>query len=333
MIFMIKKSAFFIGFILFSLISFSQSENYQAAKDQATKYKNANGLSWDKKRNALFDKKTGVIHIFLFEDGNTLLTGFPTTATEKDKFQVHLYLDDTSNSLYLLEVIGNYAPSFDIKNSADKALSLAQGTVTIKSMDFSVIGPFTDNLQLNLKELKNGSYDTKINATIKISKTTYASIGSGIIYSSLKDPSNIRKLPLPNGDTSLIADNASGQGLLTIMATYYPWGRNNLLLPGFNFKDRLGIVVGTTIGSGTTTFKNAQLGLQWDFAIGGSIVGGLNFGKQQKIQGVDYRTFKFGETPFKGNLEERKYQDWGTGFFIGVQVDSRIFSQLFAGAK
>lgn len=321
-----------ISFILIAFFTYAQSEVYQAAQIEANNYVKKSKLVKDEKRNAFFDCNGGVIHIFLFEDGNTLLTGFPTTATEKDRFQVHLYMNDTNMNDYLLEAIGNYSPSFEFKNSSDASNFQynKDNPIKIKSMDFSCIGPFTDNLQLNLKEKEGTNYQTKINATIKISKTKYASIGSGIIYSGLKNPSNIRKLPLANGDTSLIADDPKGQGYLTVMATYYPWGRNSLLLPRFfNVKDKLGIVVGTTIGSGTANFKNAQLGLQWDFVIGGSVIGGANFGKQQKILGVNYKSFKFGETPFEGNLEEKKYQDWGVSYFIGVQVDSRIFNQLF----
>ena len=87
--------------------------------------------------------------------------------------------------------------------------------------------------------------------------------------------------------------------------------------------------MGTSIGGGKSNFRNFFLGAQYDFAIGGSITFGAHYGKRQKISGLDYRDFEFGETVFSGDREKRKYTDWDLGFFIGLQADSRIFAFLF----
>lgn len=304
-----------------------EPDYYDLACQDAEVYINDNGIHWDRKRNALLDKN-GIIHIFLFENGNTIKTGFPTTATENEKYQVHLYKREGNDNTYKLEISGSYLPSFNIQNGANVEVNLEVAKQSVKKNDFSIVGPFTDNFTIILKE---GS-EAIVSTNIKVSRTIHASIGSGIIYSFLKDPSNIRTLPMPNGDTTLLADNPNGQAYLTICATYYPWGRNSLFMTSrlLDMRSRLGIVVGTSIGSSSSNFKNFQLGLQYDFAIGGSFIIGGNLGKQQRIQNINYKDFEFGETVFTGgNLDARMYSSWTIRPFIGIQVDSRIFGQLF----
>jgi hypothetical protein len=309
--------------ILFSNILVAQS--FSAARIMAMNDITALGYRYDGKRNIYYSNDE-TIHIFIYEDGNLLVAGYPTTATEKSKYQVHLYVNSSNRSNYLLEYTGSYVPTLNIQNKNE----VAAAAPTIVRVDFAIIGPFTSNLVLTIKKETNpGTYQTLSSTTIQISKTIHASIGSGLIYSSLRDPENIRKVPYSGSDSTLVADDINGRGLLTLMATFYPWGRNNLMLNSNRFKDRFGIVIGTSIGSGTSNFKNFFLGAQYDFSIGGSIVAGLHYGRRQKITGLDYNEFEFGKTIFTGNLEDKKYMQWDPGFFIGLQVDSRIFSQIF----
>jgi hypothetical protein len=325
-----KKYLLLILACLITISSFTQSANYIAARTQALTDLAAmgNNCHYNSSRNIYIDNNA-VIHIFIFEDGNLLLAGYPTTATEKNKYQIHLYLSSSNTDTYLLDYSGSYAPVLNIENSGTNALVR---TLIINSIDFSVIGPFTNNLQLTIKRKPSGStdYNTLTTTTIQISKTIHVSIGSGLIYTTLKNPSNIRKLPLgTSGDNTLIADDLHGRGLLTLFATYYPCGRNSLMIPEWNFKDRFGIIVGTSIAAGPSNFKDLFLGISYDFSIGGSIVIGGHYGRRQKILDVDYKKFKFGETQFVGDLEQKKYMGWDIGLFFGVQVDSRIFKQLF----
>jgi hypothetical protein len=309
---------------------YSQSVYFEAAKDQAKAdiVTIGNNCHYVASRNIYIDKNN-VIHIFIFEDGNLLLAGYPTTATEKDKYQVHLYLKESNNDNYRMEYTGSYSPSLNIENSGLKAFVR---TAKIKSMDFAIIGPFTNSLQLNIKRLPKTSdtWVTLSTTTIQISKTIHVSIGSGLLYSSLKNPGNIRKVPITTAgnDSTLIADDVHGRGVVTLFATYFPWGRNNLMMPGWSFKERFGIVVGTSIASSSNNFGDLFVGASYDFSIGGSLVAGVHYGRRQEINGVDYNHFKFGESKFSGNLDDNKYMNWNAGFFLGVQIDSRIFSQL-----
>lgn len=302
----------------------AQSSEFINATDSAKKYIAQNHLK--DKHNTLVDNQN-VIHIFMFEDGNLLVKGYPTVATERNKFQLHLFVTDTNKSTFLLEYEGNYSPQYDGLTSGE---GVRGGPRVIKRIDFAVLGPFTSKLTLRPLYKPKGT-STFIPLTtppvILISKTIFASIGSGMVYTSLKDPTEIRAIPLPNGDSTLIASDPNGRGMLTIMATFYPSGRNNLLLQDWTFRDRFGIVAGTGIATSRNNFKNFFLGGQFDFAVGGSVVAGVHYGERQKVVGVDYREFTFNQTKFSGNLEQ--YTRWDFGIFLGIQIDSRIFSKLF----
>lgn len=323
-------------FILWHISALAQSADYLAASRQANDDAKTLKCKRNKERN-VWISDGNIIHVFMYEDGNLLIGGYPTTATEKDVFQFHLYVRSENKDRYLLEYTGNYTPVLNIISSntapqpSSEALTMAaeEGHNVINRVDFAVLGPFTDNLVITLKHITSPISSTLISTTIQISKIIHVSVGSGIVYSSLRNPSNIKTSVKQNGDTTLLADDPNGKGILTLFATYYPWGRNSLLMPEWNFKDRFGIVVGTTIGAGSNNFQSILLGGQYDFSIGGSIVAGVHLGRRQSIYNVDYNDFKFGETKFSGSLSEKLYMAWDFGYFIGVQMDSRIFRQLF----
>jgi hypothetical protein len=321
----------FFSLLFISLTGYCQNVDFIAAQNLANTYISSSNFTIDSKYNVITDAN-GVIHIFIFEDGNLLIQGFPTTATQKSKFQVHLYVKSSNADSYLVDYIGNYIPSFNVQGTNGNVIASAGpgASPPPQRIDFAVAGPFTGNLVITLKHLTNGNYNTLVSATIKIAKTIYASIGTGAVFTTLENPTNIKTLSLPSGDTTLNADDKNGRALLTIMATFYPWGRNDLLLPSWQFKDRFGIVVGTSIANGTSHFSDMFFGGQYDFAIGGSIVTGLHYGRVQKISGIDLKHFSFGTSKFTGDLESKKYMTWLPGFFLGLQIDSRIFSQLFS---
>lgn len=325
------KKGIVLLFLLFSfIVSFSQSAEFVAAQAAANAYIRSSNLRLDNDRNVVTDG-TGTIHIFLYEDGNLLVKGIPTTATEKDKFQVHLYVKSNNADNYLVEYTGKYEPSFNVQGTNPSALGVAGNGVVLppQRIDFAIAGPYTGTLTITLKHLSGGNYNALLSSTIKIAKTIHVSIGAGPVYTSLKNPSGIKTVILANGGNTLVADDYNGRALLAVMATFYPFGKNDLMLPSWSLKDRFGILLGTAIANGTSQFSDAFFGLQYDFAIGGSIVGGLHYGRVQKVSGVNLNDFSFGTTEFQGDIETKKYMRWDLGFFIGVQVDSRVFGQIF----
>lgn len=330
---MTKRIVFLFILELFGAVTFGQSADLIAAQDEANTYVTSSGLRQDPKNNVIKDDHN-TIHIFLFEDGNSLIKSFPTTATEKSKFQVHLYVRATNKDNYLVEYIGSFNPSFNVQGTNPNPIGAADAAnasipVPPQRIDFAVAGPFTGNLVINVKHLVDGNYNGLVSSTIKIAKTIHASIGAGPIYTTLKNPSNYKTLALPNGENTLLADDNGGRALLGLFATFYPLGRNELLMP--TWYERFGVVVGTGIVNGTNKFTDAFVGAQYDFAIGGSLIAGLHYGKVERVSGIDYKNFVFGQTsyPFTGSIDDRTYTTWKPGFFVGIQVDSRVFSQIF----
>ena len=322
----------FVSNLLFvTCFAFADSTDFQRAQTMAERYIIDNHLSKLDKYNLIVDKHE-VIHIFLYSDGTPLITGFPTTASERHKFQIHLYVKRSDASYYNVEYVGNFTPLLNITGTNPIAGGAAGNKVFQPvHIPFAIGGPYTGNLTINLRKTNesNSDYTVISSATLKIAKTIHASIGVGPIYTSLKDPSNIKTFSLPNGSTTLIADDISGRAILAITATFFPWGRNDLLIPSWSLKDRIGVVVGTSLADGNSKFANALIGLQYDFAIGGSLTLGLHCGRVQRVSGIKIQEFKFGTEEFSGNLDSQKYSSWSSGFFIGIQVDSRIFAQLF----
>lgn len=315
-----------IGLILFApQIKAQSNENYNKALAEATTFIKSKNLEHISSRNIYVDKQN-VIHIFMYESGQLLLSGYPTTATEKNKFQIHLFVTDLNQFDYKFGASGSYVFSLNIDKSTEKLNS------SIERVDMEIVGPFTGTAIFDVKKIEKADrskIQTISTSNITIAKTIHASIGTGFFFSTLKDPTNIKGYRLHSGDSTLLADNANGYSTLAVMATLYPWGRNNYFIGDRGFKDRLGIVVGTNIASDAKNFKNFLLGLQYDFSIGGSLIFGLDIAKRQKIADLKYNDFVFGETKFTGIVEDRLYKKVGVGFFFGVQIDSRIFSKLF----
>lgn len=320
----------FIKAFLFFFTLFLQNAQSQTMVDAIIEAKAYNGedgtIEYNSKRNIRIDSEN-VIHVFLWEDGNTLLSGFPTTMTQRDKIQVHLYKSPATTDLFQVDIEGNYEPTVVIVGG--KALAVKSGSV--ERIDFAVHGPYTGSITIKLKsrKTKDDDYKEVISKTLKISPVINASIGTGFIYSTLRNPTNIREVPLAGGGNTLNADNTDGNATLAVMATLYPWGRNSLMLRSCSYKDRMGIVVGTYIASSSKNFKNLLVGAQYDFAVGGAIVAGVDIAERQLIRGVNYDDFEFGKTEYTGTIANDLYKKVGVGFFIGVQVDTRIFSKMF----
>lgn len=172
--------------------SFSQNENYLAARNLANAYSSSGNIRYDSKRN-IYISNDKTIHIFLFEDGNLLLGGYPTTATEIDKFQVHLFVSNSNTKDYLFEYSGVYAPILNIEYQGSNGnlltAKIAGKSIDIRRIDFAVLGPFTHNLVLTLKSrLGRADFQVLTTTTIQLSKIIHVSIGSGILFTSLKNP-------------------------------------------------------------------------------------------------------------------------------------------------
>jgi hypothetical protein len=319
----------FLFFFLLPVLTWGQTP-FQLAQNEANAEFNRRNLREDIKRNIDIDPVSNVIHIFVYEDGRVLRKGFPTTATEQNTFMVHMIYDETHAVQFDVSFSGTYSPTLNIVG-AQSVAALARGVISMKTVSSAVFGPYTGTVNITITEIGGANRKQLVSANISIAKTVHVSIGSGLVYSSLRSPSNMKKIPATLGSTDsvIVADDPNGRGLLTLFATFYPFGRNSLMLNSTRFRDRFGILIGTTIGAETGSFRDALLGMQYDFAVGGAVVAGAHYGRRLRIHDIDYRDFEFGKTIYTGKLQEQQYYDWDFGFFVGVQVDSRIFGNLF----
>ena len=121
----------------------AQPTDFDTAATAARVYIGAQQYRYNSQRNIYMDA-SNTIHIFMFEDGNLLIGGYPTTATEQDKFQVHLFVKSSNKDHYLLEYTGSFSPSLNIQNGNTKATA---ANAPPEPLNFAVIGPFTGSLQ------------------------------------------------------------------------------------------------------------------------------------------------------------------------------------------
>lgn len=279
--------------------------------------------------------KDNTVHIYVDQNGNLIETGIPTTAKENYLYQVHLLVDENSPQELAFNFIydGKYQPKFNIEKTNDIIRLNAdeeKNTPIIKEITFARIGPFTDEFSIKLeKSIKvNGAKEIKtiLDNKIQIAKLYHVSVSTGLVGTTLRNPQNIEKMQMENGDITLIADDPSIRGVLTIMATYYPKGRSFLFLPSGGVFDlsRIGIQVGAQLSESLS--ENFFLGLSHDFARGGSISYGAHFGRRNYIAGKS--NFNFGSEKF--DLPELNVKkEWGVGFYFGVVIDTRVAVELF----
>lgn len=315
--------------------SFSETEIEIAAQEKVNEILITDGLIND---NGVWIKNN-IVHLFIDQTGKLYGNGIPTVATEDQYFQVHLLYakSDVNKYVYRFSYSGTYTPTFNIYGTP----SVEEGTEgtsggedrlpVIGRLDYAVIGKFTSQFNIQLiRENTTGerSLTTLLNSTIPIAKKYHVSITTGLVATFLKNPQNIRTSTLPDGNTTLIADDPNSRGMLTLMAIFYPKPRYFIHdNKGFMNKESFGIAVGTRIDR--DQIENLFVGLQSDFARGGSVIAGIHYGRQNAVAGYD--DFEFGKDIYTGPpIENNIIQQWKANFFIGINLDLRVVRNFLA---
>ena len=325
------------------LTEFEQQELIATSFKEGKIENNIYNLTWarvryEQRNNLVVDGKT--VHIFLDEFGNTLFSGFPTTAREDYNYSFHIFYTNQSNTSSIkVEVRGLYEPTFEVYNS--EALSSIRGSATqsgaggetkkdipkpkVKILNIEKKGPFTSSFTFNMKKTVDDEEQSIIsNRVINVAPVHHISLMVGLVGSNLSNPTNIREGINDDGVATLFADDPETRGIITLMAVFYPMPRNLLFPPKKNWTlERLGFVVGTRID--TDLNENFFGGLSYDLARGLSITSGVHYGRVNTIAGYD--DFDFGEVAFSGELTSSK--EWKANVFIGTTVDLRVFGLLF----
>lgn len=303
----------------------SSDSEYETMTDYvkvlARKYK------YDKKLNILTDEN--VIHIFLDDKGNFLYSGMPTTATQENTYRFHI-LSLSSDKSFRLRADGVFKPGLlnihDTSVDPDAVVAnAADGGARVYVYEMGAEGPFTDEATFRITDADNAV--PILDRKIRIAKLYHVSIATGLLGTSLRNPTAIQKVAMTDGapgDSTLVANDPDGRGILSITAVYYPKGRSFLLPPrgGLFSAERMGIIVGAQLSDKLQ--ENFLAGLTFDFARGGSLSFGAHYGRRNYV--TRYDNFEFGKDRFTGDLVVKK--EWAVGFFMGVTIDTRVALRL-----
>ena len=173
--------------------------------------------------------------------------------------------------------------------------------------------------------------------SVKINKLFHVGVGVSIVRSNLEAPEY--KTYFNGDDTTIQSFNGGSRTLFTFNVIWYwtifhqkkegaviPNGRDVLKdEPSFSLA-RLFPTVGVTIDD---KFKeNFFLGVVYEFARGGSFTAGMHYGRVDRLKDKD---FELGKTPFSGTDADIKLDKvYKPGFYIGLNVDTRILNLLFS---
>lgn len=305
--------------------SFSELEIYKAARDSVySRYKPFKKYFSENKGIYL---RNNVVHIFIDESGNLIETGIPTTAREDYTYQIHLFVQPSSKYQFEFSYEGKYEPSLNVYPLSEEKLpdlvvqAISQDKPQVFEIKFPIIGPFTNSFSLKLIRTGPGGTKTLIDRTVPVAKLYHVSLISGLLVTGLNNPTNISIFARPDGDTTLLADDPSTRGAVSLMAAFYPKPRSFLFGPDKCFTwERWAVIAGTRLDK--DQFQNLFMGLQCDFARGGSVAFGLHYGQHVTIDGK--RKFRFGVDKFQGALNDRIKKRWDVSWFLAINIDLRV---------
>jgi hypothetical protein len=267
----------------------------------------------DGQANMIIDKSS-TIHIYIDEKGNPIYTQFPNLAKSGyDKFQFHVVTKTQGE--YQFESACTFDPDPIATEVSPNAQSAGTKFIEYKSAIFGVCKstfPFVIR--------KNGA--VLVDRTIRLVKANRVSLGTSIIASWLKNPENIETFVMPDGQTTLIADNKDTRAFIGLFLTFHFIPRNLDVQPRY-LAERVGVSVGTNINE--NAFDNFFTGLNFEITNGLYLNSGVHYGQVNYV--VNHEDFKFGEDIFTGTLETR--ETWKFGYYASINIDAALFAKVF----
>lgn len=295
-----------------------------------------------------YDNKADRIDLF-FDDNGRLLNYLPVSLDQNDIFYMHVVCAKGDEIKYRVNVVqGEYAPVDLAIRPFEKltGLTVGQGNEEVpkdtpKEYTSVVLraGPYTsDFFKFQV------AYDSSESATrngpeykVKINKLFHVGVGVSIITSGLQNPDY--KTYYNGTDTTIKAFNNGRRTIFTFNVIWYwtilqqkkqgsviPNGRDVLKdEPTFSLS-RLFPTVGVSIDNKFR--ENFFIGAVYEFARGGSLTVGLHYGRVDRLAD---RNFELEKTKFSGIDQDIKLdQVYKSGFFIGLNVDTRVLNLLFS---
>jgi hypothetical protein len=283
-------------------------------------------------------REKNIIHLFMDEIGNFYYSNLPTTAREDNIYIFHLfYREGDGTRRFKLEYDGVFDPQFEVFGAEGAAKEVAAQNATgqtvkekITHLQLGPIGPFTGSFTVRIFEVGNAT--PILNRTVNVAKLHHITLSAGLYGTWLRNPENTSILARPEtGDSTLVADDPTNRGFVTVMLTWY-FKPRNILFPSSDWRERIGFSVGTSISKKLA--ENFFGGLSYDLARGLSITGGVHYGRQNYV--IDYPEFEFGKDKFSGSLDNRIRKRWAANAYVGLNMDFRLLTYIFnpsAGAQ
>lgn len=278
-----------------------------------------------KGQNNLVVDKSGNVVVFIDGDGKTLYNDYPKTGRENyDKYKFYVLTFD--DGVFAVNCEGEFVPvklSDEIKTTVKSDGADATGEEPVEQKmhiyESDVYGPYTDSFEMILSK----GTDEVIRKTIKLLPVKRISLGTSVISTWLKNPTEIETFTKPNGETTLIANDPTNRAFLGLFLTFHFAPRNLDLEPRY-WKERFGISVGTNLSD--KSFENFFVGINYEIRNGLYLNGGIHYGRVNTVVGND--NFDFGNDVFEGTLEIRK--EWKIGGpYISINIDTDVFAKVF----
>ncbi len=295
-----------------------------------------------------YDDKHNKVFLYFNENGK-MLNSQPVNVDQNDEFHfiIACYKKDKDN--YDVEVLeGIYSPS-DLTIRPFKIIK--NGTATKESTGNAsasdheptqieiVSHPFTSEtfkFQISYYDSTEKKYKHSKPYSFTINKLNHVGIGVSYIGTNLASP-DFRTI-FNGTDTTIQSYNGGSRSMLTFNAIWY-WSvlqqdhRGSIITsgrdilkdePSWSFR-RVFPTVGISLDGKFD--ENLFVGAVYEFARGGSIIGGMHYGKVKRLAMKD---FTEGVTKFSGKDADIKTENvFKTSWFIGVNLDTRIFNTLF----
>ncbi len=296
-----------------------------------------------------YDYKNNKVYLY-FDANGKLLNHLPVNIDQNDQFIITIVCQKGDENLYSLNISeGDYAAN-DLVIRPHDGINAATGIVAQSSEGTSVLAytvttiihepVTTERFQFQIAyddSVRNHVITHSDPHSIRINKLYHVGVGVSIVSSGLENPGF--KTFYNGTDTTIQAFNTGRRTIFTFNVIWY-WSILQQKKEGSVVTNGRDILKDEPTFSWTRIFptagvsfdkdfkENIFLGAVYEFARGGSIIAGMHYGK---VNVLADKNFKLGETRFSGTDNTIKLDSkYKAGFFIGINVDTRIINVLFS---
>jgi hypothetical protein len=289
-----------------------------------------------------YDKEGNRAYIVVDQNGE-LIDNYPVNIDQDDIIYVIIVGKKDKIQAYSADFVGTYNP-VDLQMRSfvplDSSINKSNTLTKFNPDDYDVVvkyrGPFTSaNV---IVKVKNNVGTGNVLATYTLNVNTLFHLGFGVAFNrtSLENPNYVLS-PLSSSANTISKENGGQRNLLSVNVIWY-WSstvkyllrgsnitRGRDVLKEANFIERINPTVGFALTGSVT--DNVFAGVTFEFARGGSLVGGYHFGKVKRLLDPN---FKPGETTFSGAAGDiQTTMVSKRDVFFGIILDTRILNAIF----